>query len=184
MTKNIQDNKLASGILFIEAIDFLKSKKGNRILEDLEKSYGEILFDQHRMYPLEKLIELQKEVINLVFGKETDSEYKELGKYTFESFVHSMVGATLTNIVPSPKVLLGKIQELWGVVINFGERKLTLIDERGCRAIIEINDDPRMPAYIQGVIEAGFNYIKVKNPKTKIIKETGNGYTIEINWQM
>ena len=184
MTKNTQENKLASGLLFIEAVDFLKSKKGEEVLSQLEKSYGETLFDQHRMYPLEKLMQLQQEVIKLAFGEETDKGYRELGQYTFESFVHSMVGATLTNVIPSPKVLLSKIQELWGTVINFGERKLTLIDEKEGKATIEISDDPRTPAYIQGVIETGLTSIKVKNPETKVVKKTDNSYSIEITWQV
>ena len=184
MTKNIQENKLASGLLFIHAVDFLKSKKGEESLAELEKSYGETLFDQHRMYPLEKLTQLQQEVIKLVFGEETDEGYHALGQYTFESFVHSMVGATLTNVTPSPKVLLGKIQELWGTVINFGERKLTLLDEEEGRATIEITDDPRNPAYIQGVIETGLVSIKVISPKTKVVKKTDDTYLIEITWEV
>ncbi len=178
-----QENKLASGLLFMHAVDFLKLKKGEEAVPLLERSVGDVLFDQHRMYPLQQLTQLQDGVISLVFGEVTDAGYNALGHYTFEQFVHSMIGATLTNGTPSPQVLLSKIQEIWGAMVNFGERDLSLFDEKKGHAQITISDDPRKPAYVQGVIEGALAFIQMKQIKTTVVQETDGHYTVEIFWQ-
>jgi len=175
-------NMLASGSLFLHAIGFLKSKKGEEAVEALEKSFGDLLFDQHKMYPLERLIELQEKVVSLTLGTDSREGYYMLGRYTFNAFAHSLVGATLTNVNPTPRILLGKIQEIWGSVVNFGVRKLTMVDDTQGKAIVEIQDDPRNPAYLQGIIEGGLTLLKVKNPKTVIKQEEDYRYIVEVFW--
>jgi uncharacterized protein (TIGR02265 family) len=181
MSKNSETNKMVSGGLFLYAIDFFKNKK-NGSIEELEKSFGTLLFDSHKMYPLEQLIDLHQKILSMSFGNTSDEGYYALGQYTFDSFVHSIVGATLTNVTPTPKILLGKIQEIWGAVVNFGTRKLSEIDENKGRAIIEIKDDPRNPAYLQGIIESGLSLLKLKDVKTEIIGRKDGEYKVEISW--
>ena len=175
------ENKLVKGLLLQDAVDFVREKKGEAAVVELEKIRGPLLFDQHRMYPLEDLLKLQSDAIKLVFGKESEKAYKELGVFTFNAFTHTVVGATLMNVAHSPKELLGKIQELWDAVSNFGSRKLLEFDENKHLALVEISDDPRMPAYLQGVIEAGLKSIGVE-AVTKIIAQDKDSYHIEISW--
>jgi len=181
MTDHNQTDKMVSGALFLSAIDFLKNKKNDSV-EQLEKSFGALLFDKHKMYPLDRLIDLHQKILSLSFGEATDEGYYSLGQHTFNSFVHSMVGATLTNVTPTPKVLFGKIQEIWGSVVNFGTRELLEIDEKKGVAIIQIKDDPRNPAYLQGIIESGLSLLKLRDVKTKISGKKDNEYKVEINW--
>ena len=175
------NNKLIKGILLEDAVAFLKERKGGLAVGELEKEIGPFIFDQYRMYPLEDLLKLQKAVINKIYDKESDEAYKELGMFTFQTFAHTVVGATLTNIAHSPKELLGKIQQLWDTVLNFGSRKLIEIDENAHLAVVEISDDPRIPAYLEGVIEAGLKSIGVE-VKTEIKNIKNNSYHIEIHW--
>jgi uncharacterized protein (TIGR02265 family) len=176
------EEKLAKGILLVDTVEFLRKKKGDHAIVQLEKSFGSLLFDQYRMYPLDDLLRLQSATMKLAFGGESGDGYKQLGAAAFESFTHGIVGATLTNVADSPRQLLEKIQELWGTVLNFGERKLIAINEANRHAVIEIKNDPRNPAYLQGVIEAGLKGIGL-DAKTKIQSDKGDTYKIEISWQ-
>jgi len=175
------ENKLVKGVLLEDAVGFLKEKKGEAAVGVLEKATGPLIFDQHRMYPLADLSKLQTAVIKEVFGKDSDEAYKELGLFTFRAFTHTVVGATLTNVAHSPKELLEKIQELWDAVLNFGSRKLISIDEKKHSALVEIVDDPRVPAYLQGAIEGGFKSIGVR-ATTKVLDQGNSSYHIEISW--
>lgn len=175
------EEKLAKGILLVDTVEFLREKKGDQAVAQLEKSFGSLIFDQYRMYPLDDLLKLQAAAMKLAFGEENEDGYKQLGAGAFKSFTHGIVGATLTNVAHSPKELLGKIQELWGTVLNFGERKLINFNEAAHHALIEIKNDPRNPAYLQGVIEAGMKGIGL-DAKTKIQSDRSDTYKIEIRW--
>ena len=175
------DKKLVKGILLENTVSFLRERKGEPAVKELEKGKGNMIFNQHQMYPLEDLIDLQELVIAAVYGEKSEMGFKELGNYEFEAFASSVVGATLTNVATSPKELLSKIQEIWNTVTNFGTRKLTKINENDNFAILEIIDDPRSPSYLSGVIEAGLKSIKVE-ATIKIITEKDNLYRMEIRW--
>jgi len=173
---------MVNGSMILDAVAFLKEKKGEEAVKSLEEESGNLLFDQYRMYPLEKLLEIQKEVVTKIYGSETDGGYKALGEYTYKAYTNSVVGATLTNVATTPNELLAKIQELWNTVVNFGERKLIKANETTKQATIQINDDPRPIPYLLGVIEAGLSGIGVK-PQTKISQTKNDSYQIEISWK-
>ena len=65
--------------------------------------------------------------------------------------------------------------------MNFGSRKLVNINESKRHAMIEIKDDPRNPAYLQGVIEAGLRSIGIE-ARTKIKNNDKDNYQIEVEW--
>ena len=175
------ENKLVKGMLLEDTVAFLRDKKGEIAVSELEKSMGPFIFDQHRMYPLADLSNLQSAVVKEVYGKDSDEAYRQLGFFTFQAFTHTVVGATLTNIAHSPKELLEKIQELWDAVLNFGSRKLVKIDEHGHSALVEISDDPRVPGYLEGAIEGGFKSIGVE-ATTKVLNKDKGSYQIEVVW--
>ncbi|MBI3379267.1 DUF2378 family protein [Candidatus Gottesmanbacteria bacterium] len=183
MNVETTSQKLVNGLLLEQTIEFLKTKKGENAVSELEKSLGPFIFDQYRMYPVEQLILLQREVVKSAFGSESDEGYYILGKNAFDKYAHTLVGATLTNISSSPIEVLKKIQDIWNSVVNFGTRKLIEADEVKGKAIIEIADDPRNYSYLRGVIEGGLNATHVINPSTKIIYKDNNKYDIEITWQ-
>lgn len=175
------ENKLAKGILFSNTIDFLKKEKGDEALSTLEKDTGPLLFDPHRLYPLDQLLMLQIKVIQAIYGNESNDNYKKLGEFAFQSFTHTLVGATLTNIAHSPTELLTKIQELWDTVVNFGYRQVLEMNENEHFALLEIRDDPREPAYLQGIIEAGLK--SIGTIATTEVRHTDNEtYQIEVKW--
>lgn len=183
MDNQSNNQKLVNGLLLEQTVEFLKSKKGEAAVTELEKSHGSFIFDQYRMYPVEELINLQQQVLKEAFGSETEDGYYALGKHAFDAFTHTLVGATLTNMSSSPIEVLKKLQELWNSVVNFGTRKLIEADLTKGKAMIEIEDDPRNPAYLCGVIEGGLYAIHAMNPSTKIISKDKNKYNIEITWQ-
>ena len=179
MDEKTESQKLVNGLLLEQTVEFLKNKKGESAVAELEKSLGPFIFDQYRMYPVEQLILLQREVIKTAFGNESDEGYYALGKHAFDTFTHTLIGATLTNMSSSPIEVLKRLQELWNSVVNFGTRKLIESDNTKGRAIIEIENDPRNPSYLRGVIEGGLHAIHAINPSTKMISNDNNKYDIE-----
>lgn len=182
MDQSQQNQKRVNGLLLEQTVDFLRMKKGNEEVIDFEKSFGSVIFDHYQMYPIETLLKLQEEVVRRVFGTIAEQSYRELGRYTFDAFSHTLVGATLTNVSTAPIVILQKIQDIWQSVVNFGTRKLVESDEKNGKAVIEITDDPRNPDYIRGIIEGGLLSVKATNPKTTISNKNANSYQIEITW--
>lgn len=182
MENQLQQAKLANGTLFKHAVDYLRSKKGDEAVKTLETTFGNIIFDSYKMYPLENLDKLQAEVLKLVYGSVTDESYYDLGCFTFEAFAHTLIGATLTNMVTTPKQMLEKTQVLWSAVINFGERKLVSLEETTGKALLEIKNDPRNPAYLRGILETALKEIQTQSPSIKLINQTDKGYQLEITW--
>ncbi len=176
--------KMAKGILFESTVEFLKEKNGDEGVAALESTLGEtLLFDPFILYPLEKLMKLQAEVLKKAFGKAGDAEYRSLGNFEYQGFASTLAGATLLNVGTSPKILLEKIQELWGTVVNFGERTIELVDEHNCKVTISISDDPREPAYLCGVIEAGLSSIGLQSVTTTIRPAVDTAYHIDVVWK-
>ena len=169
------------GSLLENTVSFLREKSGDAAVTALEKKLGPQLFDQFQMYPLEQYQTLQEEVVNMTSPTDITQGYKDLGVYAFTTFAHSIVGATLTNVSTTPKKLLEQIQTLWNTVVNFGERRLVECDETAKTAVVEIKDDPRNPAFLQGVIEAGLSSIGLT---AATIEESAdnNTYKIKISW--
>lgn len=180
--KNMNTEKHVSGIVCIQIIDFVKSKKGDAGLSDLEKLYGQLLFDTYTMYPLQDFITLQKNALIVVFGSETNEGYRELGTYTYELYSKTLIGSTLTNIGTTPKELLTQLNSLWNSVADFGDRKITVIDEEKRSCIIEITDDPRNPHYISGIFEAGFKKLGIQSCTIDINNTNEHSYTLSITW--
>lgn len=176
-----QDEKKVNGSLLEQTVNFLKVKKGDAAVAELEKSFGPLIFDQYRMYPVGQLLSLQKQVVSLAFGTESEQGYYLLGRHAFESFSHTLIGATLTNVSSAPLEVLKNIQKIWNSVVNFGERNLREISANN--VILEIKNDPRNPLYLQGVIEAGMQAIGAKSSSTRITVQNENDYSIEIHWQ-
>lgn len=183
MTENSTENeKLVNGSFFIHCLEYLKFKKGETSIQELAKTNGALFFDEHRMYPLNDLVKIQNDVLKIIYGNPTSEGYYDLGKFTFDSFAHTLIGATLTNMISSPKQIVESLQVLWSSVVNFGTRKLIQIDEKKGTALIEITDDPRNPAYIQGILEAALIKVKASHPKTHILNKSDSSYQVEVSW--
>lgn len=176
-------NKLAQGTLFENSVAFLREQKGEAAINELEKTTGPLIFEHYRMYPLQELDTLQAAVLEAVYGDASDEHYRELGTFTFQTFIKTVAGATLTNVAGSPQELLEKIQDLWGAVVNFGTRRLISIDSEKRIALVEIIDDPRRPTYLQGAIEGGLLVVGV-NASTRIVQANKEhaSYQIEVSW--
>lgn len=173
--------KLVKGALLENTVAYVKAKLGDDGVSKLESKLGSLLFDQFHMYPLDQYQSLQKEAVELISPNDPQSEYKKMGKQAFTMFASTIVGATLTNVSTTPKNLLEKIQELWNMVVNFGERKLIECNEEAKFAVVEIIDDPREPAFLQGVIEGSLESLGLKS-ESVVENQTANKYTIKITW--
>ncbi len=174
-------DELASGLLFLITLDFLKTKNPEAI-NDLQLPSGSIFYDKYHMYPLEDLNRLQKEVLLKVLGKVDEEGYYQLGKFTFEAYSHTLVGATLTNVSISQEDVLKNILDLWNTVVNFGTRTLIEVSKDQHYAVIEIGNDPRDSAYLQGVVETGIQSIGGKNVTSEIFGQGKDPYQIKIHW--
>ena len=175
--------RLVGGLLFDYVVDFVRKRKGEGAVSALEKKLGLSIFDQRRMYPVDAFIQLQREAVRAVFGDETDDGYKKLGRHVYDAYAHTLVGATLSTTTSLQELLGKKFRELGGLVVSFGSRKLLELDEAQGVAIIQIGDDPRNPAYLQGVLEVGLEMVHLKNFRTVVFDKTGDSYKIKITWQ-
>lgn len=183
MTETTTTPKMASGSLFISALEFVKQQKPEAA-SALDQGGAPLLFDAHRMYPLEQLQNLHTKILEAVFGVVDDAGYRALARHTFLAFANSMIGATLTTGVTTPTIFLNKVQEVWGAYVNFGTRELTTIDESEGKATLHLVDDPRNPAYLQALVETGFSeMLQLQDVSTSIVRTSPEEYSLEISWE-
>lgn len=173
----------AGGILFEYVTSFVRAKKGNSAVTELEKKTGPLIFDTRRMYDAAAFFKLMDDAVTLTHGSEDkDTGYYELGQFVMHRFLDTIVGASLFPVGSSAKELLGKkFQELGDTMVNFGKRKLLEIDEKKGEAIVEISEDPRPIAYFRGVIEGKLEDLGFANTKTDIVERAPN-YKIHVTW--
>ncbi len=179
-----ETNMFVQGRMLEGAIAYLRSEKGEDGVQTLERETGPLIFDAHRMYPLSELSKLQELVLKSVYEKVEPAHYRDLAIATYRAFGNTIGGATLTNIGNTPQAMLEKIQELWSVVVSFGERKLLSINNIERVARIEIKGDPRPIAYLEGAIIGCLANVGA-DAKTKVLESTGGdepSCLIEVRW--
>lgn len=177
-------NKLISGQLLKLIIGFFILKKGEQALNELEQKCGNIVVDTRVFYPVEKLNQITDEVVNAIYPNNLENGYYELGKYTLNSFINTLVGATLTAKYKTPRAVLENSQGVWQSLVNFGSRKLVKIEEEKGWGLLKIEDDPRNPTYLRGVIDACLIAIGKKEVHSELIESANNAYQMRFYWRI
>lgn len=172
---------MIKGSVLENATQFLIERKGADIVHELEPELGAMVYDTHAFYPVDQFLKLQDTIIKLISPNDSEQGLKELGRYAFNSYAKSLIGGTMINHTKNAQELLEQVQNQWNQVLNFGQRSLTEFNTANRTAELEIKDDPRQPAYLAGVIEAGLQSIGL-TPQLSTETIGDHDYKFIIRW--
>lgn len=173
--------KMIKGSVLENALQFLREQKGDSAVQKLEADLGTLVFDSHSYYPLEQFLQLQKGIIALTYPNEVERGLNVLGRYAFNSYAKSLLGGTMINHIENAQELLEQVQIQWNQVLNFGQRSLADYDAENHTSTLEIQDDPRPPGYLAGIIEAGLESIGL-SPQVSFESIGEHNYKFLIRW--